>query len=89
MTKYSMIDNIATLLRENGAMTSHQIYERLYEMGGMNRRMPTRSSIGSMIRTIKGVYKSDTTTGYTVASTRTIVVWDIDLEVYEAWKSTR
>lgn len=84
---YILADSVARLLIANPeGLSSYEIFNQLVDSNLNSRWLPTRNSIGPKLRAIGGLEKTGTSTAYTTVSTRSVVVWRINMEDYIKWR---
>jgi len=84
---YILADSVARLLVANPeGLSSYEIFNHLADSDMNSRWLPTRNSIGPKLRAIGGLEKSGKSTAYTTVSTRSVVVWRLNIQDYIKWR---
>ena len=84
---YILADSIARLLANNPqGLSSYEIFNQLVDSNLNSRWLPTRNAIGPKLRSIGGLQKTGTSTAYTTVSTRSVVVWTLNMQDYIKWR---
>ena len=84
---YILADSVARLLIANPeGLSSYEIFNQLVDSDLNIRCLPTRNSIGPRLKAIGGLEKTGTSTAYTTVSTRSVVVWQLNIEEYIKWR---
>tara|TARA_R110001592_G_scaffold7835_4_gene43438 strand:+ start:574 stop:861 length:288 start_codon:yes stop_codon:yes gene_type:complete len=84
---YILADSVARLLIANPeGLSSYEIFNQLVDSDLNIRWLPTRNSIGPRLKAIGGLEKTGTSTAYTTVSTRSVVVWQLNIEEYIKWR---
>tara|TARA_R110001592_G_scaffold45210_1_gene144608 strand:+ start:1642 stop:1974 length:333 start_codon:yes stop_codon:yes gene_type:complete len=84
---YILADSIARLLADNPqGLSSYEIFNQLADSDLGSRWLPTRNAIGPKLRSIGGLEKTGKSIAYTTVSTRTVVVWTLNMKDYIEWR---
>lgn len=84
---YILADSVARLLIANPeGLSSYEIFNQLVDSNLNSRWLPTRNSIGPKLRAIGGLEKAGKSTAYTTVSTRSVVVWRLNMKEYIKWR---
>lgn len=84
---YILADSIARLLVDNPqGLSSYEIFNQLADSDLNRRWLPTRNSIGPKLKAIGGFEKYGKGTAYTTVSTRSVVVWRLNMDDYIKWR---
>ena len=80
-------DRVAAILIEcPDGLSSYEIFNRLADDSRNGRWLPSRNSIGSKLLAIGGITKVGKATGYSAMTSRSVVVWALDIEQYKEWR---
>tara|TARA_R110001599_G_scaffold43062_1_gene129326 strand:+ start:1195 stop:1470 length:276 start_codon:yes stop_codon:yes gene_type:complete len=77
---------VAILIDHPEGLSSYQIYNRLADDRRNSRWLPSRNSIGTKLLAIRGLEKAGKATGYSAMTSRSVVVWVLDIERFKEWR---
>lgn len=77
---------IKLMMQHPEGLSSYEIYNKLADEPRNSRWLPSRNTIGSKLSGIVGLQKIDTATGYSSILSRSVAVWQLDIERYNTWR---